>query len=254
MISQRASSLTWLAFQHSIVLKITLLWVTICWTHSSTNDFHNMSLPSWEISLSAPTNSLLSLSKMGFRRLQQRKIAQSVLRDICCKCSYQLDRTPVIIVKWNYPVLSQNAPSAIRSDSTFHYALRPTDAVIRDKWLPFSPPVRQTTHTNIKLLNNSPHNYYEYICMHLESLRVDLQNRGNIWSSPQALVLQMIILELLLIWFVNLTCDTSKYLLTTTLRGDPQSLSLTPTNQHDANHNLGFSVIHFELKVRGKNS
>ena len=56
------------ASEHNIVPKFTLVWVTICWIHSNTSDFHNMSQPSWEISLSAPTNSLLSPSKMAFRR------------------------------------------------------------------------------------------------------------------------------------------------------------------------------------------
>lgn len=108
-----------------IVPKFTLVWLTIHWIRSNSGNFHNMSQASWEISPSAPTNSLLCPSKMGFRLLKDRKNCWTYVE----RHLLGLERTPVITVKWNYLISSQNAPSSFwhsHSDS-----LHPADAEIR---------------------------------------------------------------------------------------------------------------------------
>lgn len=86
----------------------------------------------------------------GFPAIVAEKIALSVRRDICCKCSYRLDRTPVIIVKWNYPVLSQNAPCATRRRPPLVCVplMRRLEA---NGQVPLSAPVGPNSHNRVEL-------------------------------------------------------------------------------------------------------
>lgn len=94
------------------------------------------------------------------------KIARPTPRDIYCKCSYRFDRTPVIIVKWNYPEL----PPATWQLPPLVFG--PTDAVFIGK-LSGSVLTVCRDETPILISNwlislDFAHAHFEYICRHLE--------------------------------------------------------------------------------------
>lgn len=146
-------------------------------TFQYSGDFHNMSRPSWEISLSAPTNSLLSLSKMGFRRLQERK-----LRRLCWETfavNAVIDLIGPLWLLWSGITLFYHRmhllPLGLTTPS-IRFCVELMQWLETNGQAPFSPPVRQNTHSNFTLMDNSLYADSEYICMNLEcTQQVDLQ-------------------------------------------------------------------------------
>lgn len=131
----------------------------------------------------------------GFPAIVAEKIALSVRRDICCKCSYRLDGTPVIIVKWNYPVLSQNAPSATwrRPPLVCVPLMRRLEV---NGQVPLSAPVGPNSHNRVELKGVIPPlsgppvlalNTFTYALSGFT--RKVCWRQGTFWSSPQEVMM-----------------------------------------------------------------
>lgn len=187
---------------HNIVPKFPLLVrVTIRWTHSNANDFFFFfstirSGPPGKFLFRAPTNSLLSPSKMGFRRLRRRKLCRLCWGTFAVNAVIDLMAPLWLLWSGITPSyrgmhllpLGPTSPSIISCEEVMQW-------LEANGQVPFSPPVVRIAHTNIKLMGNSPCTDWEYICMRLEcTQQVDLvEARGNFWSSPQALMVLEVI-------------------------------------------------------------